>query len=309
MFTAVVLCTKLETEMMILLKSMTGFGRAEKVIGRYDITVEIKSVNHRFFDLSSHITHGYGFLEDKLKTFLQQYIERGKLDVFVSLEPDEDSGVTVDVNYPLASAYISALRGLSEKFGLNGDISAADMARYPDILTVTRAPENEDEVWNSVRKVTAEALKSMLEMRKAEGARLKDDLSRRAEKIISIVSEIEKRSPETVTEYKEKLQARLKDMLGDIKIDEQRILTEAAVFADKVSVTEETVRLRSHIRQFSDMLESDKAIGRKLDFIVQEMNREANTIGSKCVDAKIAHYVVDMKAEIEKVREQIQNIE
>lgn len=295
--------------MMILLKSMTGFGRAEKVTAGYDITVEIKSVNHRFFDLSSHITRGYGFLESKLKTFLQQYTERGKFDVFVSLEPAEDSGVTVAVNYSLALGYVSALRDISGKYGLDGNISAADIARYPDVLTVTKAPENEEEVWSSVHEVAGEALKSLLEMRKTEGARLKEDLSKRAGKIISIVSEIEKRSPETVAEYKEKLQARLKDMLGDIEIDEQRVLTEAAVFADKVSVTEETVRLRSHVKQFVDMLESDNAIGRKLDFIVQEMNREANTIGSKCVDAEIAHYVVDMKAEIEKVREQIQNIE
>lgn len=292
-----------------MLKSMTGFGRAEKVTAGYDITVEIKSVNHRFFDLSSHITRGYGFLESKLKTFLQQYIERGKFDVFVSLEPAEDSGVTVAVNYSLALGYVSALRDISGKYGLDGNISAADIARYPDVLTVTKAPENEEEVWSSVHEVAGEALKSLLEMRKTEGARLKEDLSKRAGKIISIVSEIEKRSPETVAEYKEKLQARLKDMLGDIEIDEQRVLTEAAVFADKVSVTEETVRLRSHVKQFVDMLESDNAIGRKLDFIVQEMNREANTIGSKCVDAEIAHYVVDMKAEIEKVREQIQNIE
>ena len=309
MFTAGVSCTELETEMMILLRSMTGFGRAEKVISGYDITVEIKSVNHRFFDLSSHITRGYGFLEDKIKNFLQQYTERGKFDVFVSLEPAEESGSTVAVNYSLASGYVSALRELSGKYGLSNNISAADIARYPDVLTVTRAPENEEEVWHYVREVAAEALKSMLKMRKAEGTRLKDDLSKRAEKIITILSEIEKRSPETVTEYKEKLQGRLKDMLGDIKIDEQRVLTEAAVFADKVSVTEETVRLRSHVKQFNDMLESETAIGRKLDFIVQEMNREANTIGSKCVDAKIAHYVVDMKAEIEKIREQVQNIE
>jgi uncharacterized protein (TIGR00255 family) len=309
MFTAVILCTELETEMMVLLKSMTGFGRAEKMTGGHDITVEIKSVNHRFFDLSSHITRGYGFLEDKVKTFLQRYIARGKLDVSVSLEPVKDSGVTVAVNHPLAAGYVAALRELTEKYGLSGGISAADVARYPEVFTVGRAPENEGEVCDSVLAVTAEALDSVLKMRETEGMRLKDDLSRRAQKIVSIVSEIEKRSPETVAEYREKLKARLKDMLGDIEVDEQRVLTEAAVFADKVSVTEETVRLRSHVSQFNDMLESDKPIGRKLDFIVQEMNREANTIGSKCVDARISHDVVDMKAEIEKIREQIQNIE
>ena len=295
--------------MMILLRSMTGFGRAEKVVGGYDITVEIKAVNHRFFDFSSRITRGYGFLEDKIKTFVQQYAERGKFDVFVSLEPSRETGVQVSVNKTLASGYVTALRGLSEEYGLKDNISAADIARFPDVLSIGKPAEDEGEVWLKVREVTGAAMESMLQMRMAEGGRLKDDLSKRADKILSIVSEIEKRSPETVAEYEEKLRQRLKDMLGDIKIDEQRILTEAAVFADKVSVTEETVRLRSHIKQFGSMLESDAAVGRKLDFIVQEMNREANTIGSKCVDAAIAHYVVDMKSEIEKIREQIQNIE
>lgn len=292
-----------------MIKSMTGFGRAEETIAGRDIIVEIKSVNHRFFDFSSRVTRGYGFLEEKLKTYLQRRISRGKIDIFVSVETLESADVSVAVNYPLAAGYVGAMRELQQKYNLKDDISAGSVARYSDIFTVRKAPENEDEIWDAVQIVLAKALESFFSMREAEGGHLKEDVSQRSENILSIVSKIEERSPKTVAEYQQKLKERLSEMLCDAQIDEQRILTEAAVYADKVSVAEETVRLRSHITQFTDMLESSEAVGRRLDFIVQEMNREANTIGSKCIDAQISHDVVDMKAEIEKIREQIQNIE
>lgn len=292
-----------------MVKSMTGFGRAEKMTGGRDIIVEIKSVNHRFFDFSSRISRGYGFLEEKLRSFLQTRIARGKIDVFVDLETLDDAEAQVQVNHSLASGYLAALREVQQRYNLPDDVTVSTIARLPDVFTVHRAPEDEEKVWADVEQVVSEALVPFFAMREAEGAKLKEDVLGRAGTILNTVGEIEKRSPQTVDEYRQKLKDRISEMLGSAEIDEQRILTEAAVFADKVSVAEETVRLRSHIDQFTAMLESGDALGRRLDFLVQEMNREANTIGSKCVDAQIAHMVVDMKAEIEKIREQIQNIE
>lgn len=288
---------------------MTGFGRAEKIIDGRDIIVEIKSVNHRFFDFSSRISRGYGFLEEKLRSNLQTRIARGKIDVYVDLETLDDLSAEVQVNHSLASGYLAALREVQQRYGLPDDITASTIARCPDIFTIHRAPEDEEKVWAQVEQVLNEALTPFFAMREAEGAKLKDDVLGRAGTILRTVGQIEERSPRTVEEYRQKLKERISDLLGGAEVDEQRILTEAAVFADKVSVAEETVRLRSHIGQFTGMLESGEAVGRRLDFLVQEMNREANTIGSKCVDAQIAHMVVDMKAEIEKIREQIQNIE
>ncbi|XOQ44046.1 MAG: YicC family protein [Clostridium sp.] len=292
-----------------MIKSMTGFGRCEKIIGGRDITLEIRSVNHRYFDYSSRISRGYGFLDTKLKSFLQDRIARGKIDVFVSIETLESADTEILVNHSLAAGYIAALRELQKQYGLRDDISVMTVARYSDIFTVRQAPEDEDEIWNAVRQVAEEAFQSFSEMREAEGSHLKEDFLNRTKNILELVRKVEERSPQTVKEYREKLLSRLQEMLADANIDEQRILTEAAIFADKVSVAEETVRLRSHVSQFHSMLESNEAVGRKLDFLVQEMNREANTIGSKCVDAEIAHLVVDMKAEIEKIREQVQNVE
>lgn len=288
---------------------MTGFGRAEKVVGGRDIIVEIRSVNHRFFDFSSRVPHGFGFLEEKLRTSLQGRIARGKVDVFVEMGVLDDTSAEVEVNHSLAAGYVAALRELQQQYSLKDDVTASAVARLPDIFTVRRAPENEDEVWAQVRQVLEEALVPFFAMRGAEGEKLREDVLARSEKILGIVGQVEERSPQTVEEYRCKLKERIADMLGGTEPDEQRILTEAAIFADKVSVAEETVRLRSHISQFADMLGAGGAVGRRLDFLVQEMNREANTIGSKCVDAQIAHWVVDMKAEIENIREQIQNIE
>ena len=266
-----------------MVRSMTGFGRCEQVTSSHAVIVEIKSVNHRYFEFSSRVPRGYGFLEEKLKSYLQTKISRGKVDVYVSYETLEDGEVQVQVNHDLASGYVAALHELARRYGVKEDLSATALSRYPDVLTVHRSPEDEEKVWGIVRGVLDEALASFLSMRETEGARLKEDVLRRAETILSIVSKIEERSPQTVEEYRAKLQARLNEMLADVKLDEQRILTEAAIFADKVAVAEETVRLRSHFTQFSNMLESGEAVGRKLDFIVQEMNREATTIGMSII--------------------------
>ncbi len=292
-----------------MIKSMTGFGRAEKVIEGRDILVEIKSVNHRFFDFSARISRGYGFLEDKVKTYLQKCVTRGKIDVLVSLETLDDTQAEVAVNHSLAAGYLAALRELRNEYGLPDDITVGTVARYQDIFTVRHAQEDEERVWSQVAEVLREAAVPLLAMRESEGARLKEDLAARTRTILQAVARIEERSPKTVEEFRVKFTERLNSLLDGAGVDEQRILTEAAVFADKVSVTEETVRLRSHISQFGELMESGDAVGRRLDFLTQEMNREANTIGSKCADAEISHIVVDMKAEIEKIREQIQNIE
>nr|WP_255575798.1 YicC/YloC family endoribonuclease [Caproiciproducens faecalis] len=288
---------------------MTGFGRWEEVINGRDIIIEIKSVNHRYFEFSSRITRGYGFLDEKLKSYLQSKISRGKIDVYVSIETMEDTDAQVLVNHSLAAGYVNALRELAQRYNLRDDVSVGTVSRYSDIFTVHKAPEDEKIIWESVLQVTDQALNAFLKMRETEGERLKADVMQRAETILQIVGKIEERSPQTVNEYQQKLTQKLTEILSDTNIDEQRILTETAIFADKIAVSEETVRLRSHFEQFSNMLNSNEAVGRKLDFIVQEMNREANTIGSKCIDSQIAYMVVDIKAEIEKIREQIQNIE
>lgn len=292
-----------------MIRSMTGFGKCEDTIHGYDIIVEIKSVNHRYFEFSSRISRGYGFLDEKLKSYLQSRISRGKIDVYVSIETLEDTDAEVLVNHSIAAGYINALRELAERYNLKDDISVSTVSKYSDIFTVHKAPEDEEIIWSAVQSVADRALTSLIRMRETEGERLKADVLQRTETILGIVEQIEERSPQTVMEYQQKLQQRITEMLSDSNIDEQRILMESAVFADKVAVAEETVRLRSHFDQCTKMLNSSEAVGRKLDFIVQEMNREANTIGSKCVDAQIAHMVVDIKAEIEKIREQIQNIE
>ncbi len=292
-----------------MIKSMTGYGRFEGIVEGRQITVEIKSVNHRYFEFSSRISRGYGFLEEKLKGYLQEWIARGKVDAYVSIEALEDADAQVQVNHSLAAGYVNALHELAERYGLRDDISVGTVSRYSEIFSVHKAPEDEDAIWNVVRQGAEHAMESFLAMREREGQRMMEDVSSRAKKILELVEKIEERSPQTVTEYQQKLQTRLEEMLADAKIDEQRILTEAAIFADKIAVAEETVRLRSHFDQMHQMLESGEPVGRKLDFLVQEMNREANTIGSKAVDSQIAYLVVDIKAEIEKIREQIQNIE
>lgn len=292
-----------------MLKSMTGFGRFDGIVEGYHVIVEVKSVNHKYFEFSSRITRGYGFLEEKLMSFAQKRISRGKVDMYVSIDNYEEGDVQVVVNHSLAAGYIAALKELGETHGINGNLSFDSIARYPDVLSIHKAPEDEEKVWAVVSAAAEKAIESFINMRAVEGEKLFNDVMSRLDKITSIVEKIEERSPVTVKEYREKLENKLREVLQDSSIDDARILTEAAIFADKVAVDEETVRLRSHINQFKKFAQSSEAIGRKMDFLVQEMNRETNTIGSKAGDSEIAYMVVDIKAEIEKIREQIQNIE
>ncbi|MBQ7957303.1 MAG: YicC family protein [Clostridia bacterium] len=293
-----------------MISSMTGYGRGQCTTDSMDITVEIKSVNHRYYEFSARTPRNYLFLEEKLKSFFAQSISRGKVECFVQITCLDDENVNVTANIPLASSYLAALKDIAENLGVSADVSANALARYNDVLEIKKAEVDEEKVWNSVKAAAEIALNGILAMRKAEGEKLKNDVLSRLDFISEKVSMIEARSPETVKEYSQKLLARMNEVLGDIAhIDEQRILTEAAIYADKVAVAEETVRLSSHMSQLREFLVSDEAIGRKMDFLVQEMNREANTIGSKAQDVEIARAVLDIKAEIEKIREQIQNIE
>lgn len=292
-----------------MVRSMTGYGRYQQTVDGMDITVEIKSVNHRYYEYASRISRAYGFLDDKLKSYIQQSISRGKVDVYVWIDTVETPGSEVSVNYTLAESYLKALRDLSQRYNLRDDSSVVMLARFPDVLTVRRVSEDEEAVWQAVRTVTDAALERFVSMREREGAALKGDILSRADTIRQAVAKVEERSPVTVKEHMAKVEARMRELLGSASVDEQRLLTEAAIFADKIAVAEETVRLRSHLDQLAHMLESDEPVGRKLDFLVQEINRESNTIGSKAQDVTLARIVVDIKAEIEKIREQIQNLE
>lgn len=288
---------------------MTGYGRKQAVTGGMHITAEIKSVNHRYFEFSARVPRAYGFLEEKLKSYIQSLISRGKVECYIQIDNLEEEDCIVEVNHSLAKGYYDALKDLAQRYELRDDISVSLLSRYSDIFSVHKAEADEEKIWESVKGVVAEAVSSFIKMRETEGEKLKNDILSRCDTIIEKVEFIEERSPETVREYNDKLLARIKDVLSDVQVDEQRILTEAAVYADKIAVAEETVRLRSHISQLRDFMESEEAIGRKTDFLVQEINREANTIGSKAQDVAIAKKVIDIKAEVEKIREQVQNIE
>ena len=294
-----------------MIKSMTGFGRCRTVLHGREISVEIKSVNHRFFEFSCRTPKGYGFLDDKLKALVNSRVYRGKIDMFVTVGAAEDTPAEVKINHSLVSGYINAMKEISETYGIENDVTVTAISRFPDVYTVSKAPENEEEITADVLEAANTAIDGFIAMREAEGEKMKADILGRAEVILATVDEIDERSPQTVKEYEERLLDRINRTLQDynINIDEQRVLTEVAVFADKVAVAEETVRLRSHFAQLSKIMESQTPIGREIDFIIQEMNREANTIGSKVQDAEIAHKVVKIKSEIEKMREQIQNIE
>ncbi len=292
-----------------MIKSMTGFGRAQKTVGAFDITVEIKSVNHKYFEFSSRIPRNYSFVEEPLKSLLKDYISRGKVEAYVTVENTDTDSTKISINRDFADGYVAALHSLAEVYGVADDISVSTLARNNEVFVIEKNEVVEDEVTEAVLLTAKEAVDAFIKMREIEGEKLKEDVISRANFILDKVSFVEERSPETVSLYKGRLEEKIKELLGDVKVDEQRLLTEVAIFADKVAVAEETVRLRSHISQLFSMLSSDAAIGRKIDFLIQEMNREANTIGSKAQDVEIAHTVVDIKAEIEKIREQIQNIE
>jgi len=292
-----------------MIRSMTGYGRNQDTVDGLSVVVELKSVNHRYFEYSSRLPRGYGFLDDKLKTYLQQRISRGKVDVFVQIHALEAVGSEVVVDHGLAEGYLTALRELSSRYELSGDVSASALSRYPDVLTVRQAELDEDAVWSAVSQVADGAIERFVAMRETEGARMREDVLSRVATIRSAVAVVEEKSPETVRAHMEKVENRIRELLDGVPVDEARLLNEAAVFADKVAVAEETVRLNSHLDQLEQLLNGNEAVGRKLDFLVQEINRETNTIGSKCSDLALTRIVVDIKAEIEKIREQIQNIE
>lgn len=293
-----------------MIRSMTGYGRATGTFDGMDITLEIKSVNHRYFEFSSRVPRNYGFLDEKLKSFFQGKIARGKVECYLQIDTAGQQETVVKLNRSLAQGYINAYNELSEAFGIENDIKVSDMARVGDIFSVSKESEDEEQICSDVLSVAEQALERFMDMRTAEGEKLRDDISSRLDFILEKVLFIEQRSPQTVREYNDKLLARMREVLADVHVDEQRLLTEAAIYADKIAVAEETVRLRSHIDQFGKFFdENGGAIGRKMDFLVQEINREINTIGSKAQDIEIARCVVDVKAEIEKIREQVQNIE
>ncbi len=292
-----------------MIKSMTGYGRGQQIIDGREITVEIKSVNHRYFEFSARVPRAYGYLEEKLKSFVQGKVSRGKVDIGVTIFNIEGKDAQIEVNQSIAVGYIDALRKANETIGLTDDLALSQLIRLPDIFNVIKTTEDEEVIWNLVKVVAEEALNNFVAMRETEGQKMKEDIKSRLSYISELVAKVEKRSPMVTEAYRERLYNKISEILNDKKIDEQRILTEAAIFSEKTAVDEETVRLKSHIHQFTELLDSKESVGRKLDFLIQEFNRESNTIGSKAQDVEITRIVVELKSEIEKIREQIQNIE
>ncbi len=292
-----------------MIKSMTGYGREQDTINNRNILVEIRSVNHRYYEFSSRVPRTYAYLDEKLKTFLSGRVLRGKVEVSVSIVNADGCEAVIDVNRSVAKGYIDALRSANEELGLRDDLSLSQISRFPDIFNVCKTVEDEEKIWNDVEIVASKAVDRFIEMREREGSSMKEDILGHLGNLEEMVCFIEQTAPRMTENYREKLYNRLLDVLSETHIDEQRILTEAAIYSEKVAVDEETVRLHSHINQFKDLLESKEAVGRKLDFLIQEMNREVNTTGSKVQDLEITRTVVNMKSEIEKIREQIQNIE
>lgn len=292
-----------------MIKSMTGYGRAREVRNRREITVEVHSVNNRYLDCTVKMPRMYSFAEDAVKARVPNAVSRGKVDVYISVDASAADVAKVSVNRELAASYASALRELGEVCGAESKVTAEQLARFPDVLSVTKEDEDLETVSADLCQVLDEALEAYNTMRAVEGGRLAEDIGGRLTTIETLTGEVELRSPETVNEYRQKLTARMQEVLASASIDEQRILTEAAIYADKIAVDEETVRLRSHVAQLRTMLGADEPMGRKMDFLIQEVNRESNTIGSKCNDVAIARVVVNLKAEVEKIREQVQNVE
>ena len=289
--------------------SMTGYGRAGALLHGRDIKVELRSVNARFFEYSSRIPRSCAFLEDKLKKLVASKVSRGKVELNLSIQTVTAADTVVTVNWQLAQGYRAALNAMSERMDLKNDVTAGMLARFPDVLTQTATPTDEEELWQDVQSVAEQAVEAFVAMRATEGEKLKEDVENRLNVIEQLVAQIEQNSAGRVQAYSDKLYARLQELLADRNIDEARLVTEAAIFADKTAIDEETVRLHSHVAQYREILALNEPIGRKLDFLTQELNRESNTIGSKCQDVAITRLVVELKSEIEKIREQIQNIE
>lgn len=292
-----------------MLRSMTGFGRYELSNETRKIVVEMKSVNHRYCDISMKMPKKLGFYEATIRSLLKKYIQRGKVDVFISYEDYTENKVCVKYNSDIAREYVERLRQMADEFHLANDINASSLSRYPEVLTLEEQTVDETELWNVLEETISQACERFVESRTREGEHLKNDLLQKLDGMLVLVDEVERRSPQVVAEYREKITSKVQELLGDTKLDESILATEITLFADKICVDEETVRLRSHINNMKLSLEEDNGVGRKLDFIAQEMNREANTILSKANDLEITNIAIDLKTEIEKVREQIQNIE
>lgn len=288
---------------------MTGYGGAKGASGKLAVTVELRSVNNRFLDCTVRLPRVYTSLEDGIKEQIQKSISRGKVDVFVTIDASGADDVLISVNEPVADAYMNAMKTLSDRYGIENNATSVSLARMQDVLFVEKKETDVNALGDDISAILAQALNDFDSMRLREGEKLFKDIYARADEVERLTRLAEERSPKTVAEYREKLLQRMRDVLDSTGIDESRILTEAAIFADKVAVDEETVRLHSHISQLRQLLKSDEPVGRKLDFLIQEFNREANTLGSKCSDLEMSRIVVDMKAEIEKIREQVQNIE
>ena len=292
-----------------MIKSMTGYGSAKGNVEGLEITVELKSVNNRFLDASVRLPRSFLFAEEPIKDAVQKHISRGKVDVFVTVDSSVAGEVTVKVNEPLLQGYLEALGSIAEKYKLPNDVTALSVSRFPDVLSVEKKDLDAEAISEGIKAITERALQDFDAMRLREGEKLRDDVLGRLQTIDALVSSVERESPKTVADYRARLEAKMAEVLGSAGIDENRILAEAAIFADHIAVDEETVRLRSHMSQLRTMISGNSPTGRKIDFLIQEFNREANTIGSKCQNSEIAHVVVDLKSEIEKIREQIQNIE
>ncbi len=292
-----------------MIKSMTGYGKCSEVINGREISVELKSVNHRFFEFSSRIPRAYGFLDEKMKSFVQSKVARGKIEAYVSVVNRETSDFQISVNEAVAKGYVEALRTLCEPLELQDDLRLSTVSRFPDVFTVLKEETDEEALWLDIKSVAEKAVEAFVNMRTKEGVSLKADILSRLVLIEDMVSKVNERSAERNEEYRQRLYSKIKEVVESLSLDDNRILTEAAIFADKTAVDEETTRLVSHISQMREILELNEPVGRKLDFLIQEFNREANTIGSKCQDTEGARLVVDIKSEIEKIREQIQNIE
>ena len=288
---------------------MTGYGRAVETVNGREFTVELRSVNNRYLDCSVRLPRLLSFAEDAVKQAVKASVSRGKVDVFISLRSEAEDDVQVNLNRGVLEGYLAAMRQMVTEFGVQDDISVSTVSRLPDVFIVEKKEVDEDQLQSDLLQAVSKALEGYDAMRTREGAALDADLRSRGETILSLVSQVEQGNSQTVADYRARLENKLREVLENTSIDESRILTEAAIFADKVAVDEETVRLRSHLQQMNSMLDGGGAIGRKLDFLLQEMHREANTIGSKCTDVKLARIVVDIKAELEKIREQTQNIE
>ena len=294
---------------MTLVKSMTGYGRAVETVGGREFTVELRSVNNRYLDCTVKLPRSLSFAEDTVKQAVKNTISRGKVDVFISVHSESAADVKVTLNAAMVEGYLAAMKQMAAEYDVKDDISVSLISRMPEVFSVEKPDVDEEQLLADLMSVVEKALAAYDAMRTAEGKALENDLRSRGNTILELVSQVEAGNGQTVIDYRTRLENKLKEVLANTAIDESRILTEAAIFADKVAVDEETVRLRSHLEQMNTMLQGGGAIGRKLDFLLQEMNREANTTGSKCTDVRLARIVVDIKAELEKIREQTQNIE